>query len=178
MRPDNSFIIQPIGGRQAQAHAQRSLVKRIDFMHGPHASFLTCQEKEQLIRRFPDGKAHFWGNRDGKRDYNLKNGRVARIREHDVALFVRRKRYEQMATVTYVFRNKQFADSLWGVDEDTAQSFENLMALCPPRGNTTFTYAQFNDAIGASTTKVWWGVKRIPETNAQNAFAVFFAREN
>ncbi|MFB7516699.1 hypothetical protein [Streptomyces sp. NPDC056144] len=103
--------IQPSYGNPiARRHWEDTLDQNVVFGSGSRRDTLKPGEYEELMRLHGSGEARFWGAT------SVQDEKVSRLRTGDVVLFTGKKRVRGIGEVGFVFRNADFADSMWSRD--------------------------------------------------------------
>lgn len=110
-------------GPQHFDHSVRRGIRLSEYEHvlGAHA--------EELSRIFPDGVARLWGSTPTQQTGNAKAVALRDRRVGDEVLFYAENTFVAQARILGLFRNRDLAAAVWGVDEETQSTWEHVMAL-------------------------------------------------
>lgn len=149
-------LIQPCAGKEARRHENISMLHPVHYSE--YHDVLTPDQLTMLSLLFPGGIAYFWGNTEGKRGINRRH--VDAIAPGDTACFTRHGCAYACAEIVYVFRNREFADRLWGKDSKNSLSYEWMYATQRP-SDIRIPYSRINMAAGYKPHNVFVGVRRL-----------------
>lgn len=116
-------IAQPCSGHIAKKHEKKTLDKAVDLFRRDVWETLTEEQRRRVAELYPSGKAYLWGNRRGKKDYNIKNARVDMIHRGMDVVFVAKSEIYRRGTVGYAFHNPELARILWGQEDEQTWEF-------------------------------------------------------
>ena len=118
-----SVLVHPSRGhRDGRVNWGRSLDVTVDFVSDALGGTLTQHERNELLMRHPDGRAHFWGT------YAYNGGLLRRIVEGDVVVFTGQGGIWGIGAVGYMFDNPSFAERLW-VESEGKGTYRHIYSL-------------------------------------------------
>lgn len=122
------WVLQPRGsarvrGPQHFEHSVRKGIRLSDYEHaiGEHAV--------ELKRIFPDGVARLWGSTPTQQTGNAKAVALRDRKVGDEVLFYAQNMFIARARILGLLHNRDLAEAVWGVDEETQATWEHIMAL-------------------------------------------------
>ena len=107
------IILSP-AAKTAEEHYENTIKRTVPLSR--IKPLVTDEEYAELMQIYPEGQAHIWGARPGPR--NRKN--FARIKEEDIVLFYRHRKYFSSYRVTKKLKRRatELAIELWGTDKE------------------------------------------------------------
>ncbi|MGW2082143.1 hypothetical protein ACWCOW_35390 [Streptomyces sp. NPDC001939] len=116
-------VIQPsYGNPAARRHWGDTLDAHVDFTTHRRASFLASDQRKQLNEFHPSGAARFWGAT------SVQDAKMDRLHAGDIVLFTGKNHVRGIGEIGALFRNAQFANSMW-TEDPTKGSWHNVYSL-------------------------------------------------
>lgn len=137
-----SVVIQPAGNPASREHyldTVESLVNISQYQELIGNTFLDLQRVSK------NGKTALWGVTPGTNDANVS--KYKKLVPGDLVIFTREKKVFASAQITHLFRNKKFAEELWGKDNKN-QTWEYMYSLDNIE-KLNLTYRELQKAIGS-----------------------------
>jgi hypothetical protein len=143
-------LISPSYGKpETRRHWADTIDRYVDFTESRYDSLLTADQRSELRRLHPEGRARFWGATA------THDKKLADVAAGDVVLFTGQNRVRAIGAVGALFRNRALADLLWPPRKGAAgwHTVYSLTDLVP----SDIPYAELNAAIGYRPTHVFPG---------------------
>ncbi|MEU7483324.1 HNH endonuclease [Streptomyces sp. NPDC042319] len=122
------WILQPRGGARHRGprnfqHSVRDGIRLSEYADalGAHAA--------EFWRIFPDGVARLWGATPTGQKGNAKAVALRERRVGDEMLFYADSKFIAKARILGLFRNRELARAVWGMDEEAGSTWEHIVAL-------------------------------------------------
>ncbi|MDA0566467.1 hypothetical protein LG943_19415 [Streptomonospora sp. S1-112] len=104
-------VIQPsYGNPAARRHWHDTLDQEVDFKAPHRWELLTSAQRDRLLEAHPGGTARFWGAT------KVHDKKMEILSSGDVVLFTGQKYVRGVGEMGAIFRNADFADTLWNPD--------------------------------------------------------------
>ncbi len=150
-------ILQPAGNKGGREHYVDTIETPVRFQE--FKSILDSKLYAQLFEAHPSGEAAVWGVVPGKASGNIKKWQ--RISTGDLVLFSADKKINSYGIVSLKFNSKQFAEKLWGLNEDN-QAWEYMYTLTDVK-NIEMSYEEFNEVVGYKSNNIIQGFTVLDE---------------
>ncbi|MGW8380181.1 HNH endonuclease [Streptomyces sp. ODS28] len=122
------WLLQPRGGAKQRGpenfrHSVRNGIRLSEYEKalGEHAA--------EFHRLFPDGVARLWGATPAKRSGDDKAIALRDRKPGDEVLFYAKWKFIAKARILGLFHSPALAEAVWGVEADTAATWEHIIAL-------------------------------------------------
>jgi hypothetical protein len=155
-----SVVIQPAGSSASREHyldTVESLVNISQYQELIGNTFLDLQRVSK------NGKTALWGVTPGTNDANVS--KYKKLVPGDLVVFTREKKVFASAQITHLFRNKKFAEELWGKDNKN-QTWEYMYSLDNIE-KLNLTYRELQKAIGSKTGDNFMGFRVLNSNKSQ-----------
>jgi len=157
-----AVAIQPAGSPASREHY-------LDTVENP----VKISQYEELIgtdlvslqKISKNGATALWGVTPGKNNANVS--KYKKLSVGDLVIFTRDKKAFASAQITFLFRNKQLAENLWGKDSKN-QTWEYMYSLNNIK-NLQISYKQLQKAIGSKVGDNFMGFRVLDELKSQGA---------
>ncbi|WP_234320090.1 HNH endonuclease [Streptomyces sp. SBT349] len=122
------WVLQPRGGAKkgGRRHFMHSVREGIHL--SGYESALGADTGE-LKRIFPGGVAKLWGSTPTSQTRNAKAVALRDRKVGDEVLFYAEKKFIARARILGLFRNRDLAAAVWGIDAEEQNTWEHIMAL-------------------------------------------------
>lgn len=102
------LLISPsYGSAESRQHWKDTLGQTVPFTDEKYSRHLTGSQRQQLLSLHPEGCSRFWGAAPGH------DSKMVSVATGDVVLFTGKNRVRAIGEVGVIFRNREFADTLW-----------------------------------------------------------------
>ena len=137
-----TVAIQPAGNSASIKHYKDTVENLVQISQYEE---LIGTDLASLQKVSKNGATAMWGVTPGTNNANVS--KYNKLAVGDLVIFTKNKTVFASAQITYLFRNKQLAENLWGKDNKN-QTWEYMYALNDVK-NLEITYGQLQKAIGS-----------------------------
>lgn len=155
-----TVAIQPAGNSASIRHYKDTVENLVQISQYEE---LIGRDLANLQKVSKNGATAMWGVTPGTNNANVS--KYNKLGVGDLVLFTKNKNVFASAQITYLFRNKQLAETLWGKDNKN-QTWEYMYALNDIK-NLEITYGQLQKAIGSKVGDNFMGF-RVLDRNKSN----------
>ncbi len=152
--------IQPSSSKDAKVHFDDTVRNAVDI--NSYRSEIG-DDFDDLSQLAPEGELSFWGVKSGKNDSNLS--KFMRLSSGDLVVFTGGKKAHAVGRIIHVFRNRDFARSLWGADSE-GNTWELMYALDDIRF-IDLSYDQVRIAIGSKGKDNFMGFRVLDDHKSE-----------
>ena len=146
-----TLLVHPSrGNRDGRVNLEISLARSVDFLAGEIADTLTGEQRAELLRRHPEGRARFWGT------YEHNAAKIQRVREGAVVAFTGQGGVWALGVVGFRFENPEFAATLWEETEGKG-TYRHIYSLARFE-EVSLPYAAINAPLGNKLTNHFQGM--------------------
>lgn len=156
------IILQPLG--DTSDNFEHTIIQAVDIKI--IEKYVDKELYEKLKEIYPNEKAYIWGVTNGKN--NVNKNKWKKIKEGDVTLFAKNKRFIYSAVVTVAFCNKKLAEFLWKTNK-YGETWENIY-LVDEVLKTDFQYTDFNKLVGYKENNIIQGFTVLDEEKSETVF--------
>ena len=154
-------ILQPAGNKGGREHYVDTVAKPVQFKN--YESIIDSNLYKQILITHPSGEAAVWGVVPGKAPGNINKWQ--RISSGDLVLFAADKKITSYGIVSLKFNSKNFAEKLWGLNEDN-QTWEYMYTLTDVK-NIEMSYEEFNEVVGYKSNNIIQGFTVMDEPKSE-----------
>ncbi|MCG8915505.1 hypothetical protein L6E12_06865 [Actinokineospora sp. PR83] len=148
------IAIQPAYAKgNPRKRADDTLEQEVPFVVPQRYGLLTREQRDALHALHPRGSARFWGATA------FQDRKLDQLRTGDVVLFTGAGKIRGIGEVGYVFRNAEFAATLWEADKGK-EPFTNVFSLQSFR-SVDYPYSKLQEVCGYDKGDNFMGLRLI-----------------